>query len=69
MAAAPKEIVPGWYTTEQVAEMTGYTVQRIRQLREELGGVDVSGIIYPVDKAREFAKRPRPKPGRKAKAK
>lgn len=65
MSAAKKEVIPGYLSTEQAADVLGYSPQRVRQLKTELGGIDTPGILYPAAVVKEFAKRPRPKPGRK----
>lgn len=68
MAAKLVEAISGYATTDSVAAYLGYTPQRIRQLRDRLGAVEVgrNALLYPSTVVREFAKLPRPNRGRVA---
>lgn len=61
-------ILPGYLTSEQVADILGVSVGRVRQLAEKLGGIKTPGLLYPERNVMSFAKLKRPagwKPGRK----
>jgi excisionase family DNA binding protein len=62
----PVSEIPGFLTTAEVAARLKYTARRVRQLAAELRGVQVGrDWLYPADAVDAYAKKPRPKPGRK----